>query len=134
MTRKVYKTAQGKTVDLGALQLQNEHVRAVGNMPVNARGDLLDSRNRAIDSRNQQVARDYRKQITNVNDGQVHSSRHSTPRAEIPVPPEDFEDNFVKPADSPEPTVGLAGAIARARSIKQEPLPTPNAKTGVKKI
>ena len=62
MTRKVYRTAQGKLVDLGALQLQNEHVRAVGNMSVNARGDLLDSRNRPIASKNSQVARQYSKQ------------------------------------------------------------------------
>ena len=45
MTRKVYRTANGKMVDLGALQLQNENVRAVGNMGVNARGDIIDSGN-----------------------------------------------------------------------------------------
>ena len=41
MTTKVYRTAKGKPVDLGALRLQNENVRAVGNMNVNARGDKL---------------------------------------------------------------------------------------------
>ena len=51
MTRKTYKTAQGKTIDLGALLLQNEQVRAVGNMNVNARGDLLDGSNRVIEQK-----------------------------------------------------------------------------------
>lgn len=133
MTRKIYRTAQGKMVDLGALQLQNEEVRAVGNMGVNARGDLIDSFNRPIDSRNQQVARQYKKQTTNVSDDQVYSSKKSQPAAavEIPTPPEDFEDDFVKTEDTA--SVGLAGAIARARQVKQEPLPTPG-KTGIKKI
>jgi hypothetical protein len=121
MTRKVYRTAQGKTVDIGALQLQNENVRAVGNMPVNARGDLLDANGRPIDTRNQQVSRQYTKQTsTNVSDDQVFSSRKTqiTPDVTeiiVPVPPEDFEDSFVK---TPESTTGLAGAITRAKSIK----------------
>jgi O-6-methylguanine DNA methyltransferase len=32
MTAKVYTTAQGRKIDLGALQAQNENVRAVGNI------------------------------------------------------------------------------------------------------
>jgi hypothetical protein len=62
MTRKIYKSAMGKTVDMGALILQNEQVRAVGNMGVNAAGDLVDSNNQVIDSRNRQVQRQYNKQ------------------------------------------------------------------------
>lgn len=62
MTRKVYKSAMGKTVDLGALILQNEQVRAVGNMGVNAAGDVVDSNNQVIDQRNRQVQRQYNKQ------------------------------------------------------------------------
>lgn len=41
MTQKVYKTANGKVVDLGAIILQNESTLAVGNMGVNARGDKV---------------------------------------------------------------------------------------------
>ena len=67
MTRKTYRSAQGKVVDLGALQLQNEGVRAVGNMNVNARGDTIGSDNTVIDQRNRRVQRQYQKQ-TNVSD------------------------------------------------------------------
>ena len=63
MTRKVYKTAMGKTVDMGTLILQNEQVKAVGNMGVNAAGDLVDSTNQVIDTRARQVQRQYKKQI-----------------------------------------------------------------------
>lgn len=133
MTRKIYRTAQGKMVDLGSLQLRNENVRAVGNMKVNARGDLIDSNNRSISSRNKQVARQYRKQTTNTSDSPVAATLAD---AQIPVPPEDFEDDFDRtvmstPPAAPAPAVeatpagGLAAAIAKARQVKQEPLKTP---------
>lgn len=67
MTRKIYKTAQGKTVDMGALILQNEQVRAVGNMGVNAAGDMIDSNNQVINQRNRQVQRQYNKQTDPTN-------------------------------------------------------------------
>lgn len=63
MTQKVYKTANGKTLDLGALMLKNENVRAVGNMKVNARGDVIDDMNNVIDPKTQQVNRQYNKQV-----------------------------------------------------------------------
>lgn len=156
MTRKIYRTAQGRMVDLGALQLQNEHVRAVGNMKVNARGDRVDSNNRAIESRNQQVGRQYRRQVTNTSDMPVSAT---APAAEIPPAPEDFQNDFVKAAPVPRPAAtpaparanpavataadvtpgqGLAAAIARARQVQQEPLKTPRQVAqltpGVRKI
>jgi len=158
MTRKIYRSAQGKTVDLGALQLKNENVRAVGNQKVNARGDLIDSNNHPIVSRNQQVAKQYRRQTTNTKDSPIPSSAADI---KIPTPPEDFEDDFVrppepevkpaakpvtrpattasKPSTAPEaPGQGLAAAIARARQIKQEPIKNPVApeskSSGLKKI
>lgn len=151
MTRKVYRTAQGRMVDLGALQLQNEHVRAVGNMKVNARGDRIDSNNRPIESRNQQVSRQYRRQVSNTSDMPVSATAQE---AQIPAAPEDFQDDFVrkeqpKPVAKPnapqsatpadvQPGQGLAAAIARARQVKQEPLKTPRQVAqqtpGVRKI
>lgn len=63
MTKQVYKTAQGKTIDMGSLALQNENVRAVGNMKVNARGDFLDDNNNVIRSKTQQMTQQYNQQI-----------------------------------------------------------------------
>ena len=63
MTKQVYKTARGKNIDMGALILQNENVRAVGNMKVNARGDLLDDKGQVITSKTEQVNNQYDKQI-----------------------------------------------------------------------
>ena len=71
MTQKIYKSSRGKTIDMGALRLQNEHVRAVGNMSVNARGDRIDAQGKVIDSKSQQVTRRIQRQ-TNVTEGPVH--------------------------------------------------------------
>jgi hypothetical protein len=43
MSRSV-RSARGRIVDLGALAAQNEKTRAVGNVPMNARGDRLDAK------------------------------------------------------------------------------------------
>ena len=161
MTRKVYKSAMGRDVDLGALLLQNEHVRAVGNMNVNARGDLLDSANKVIDTKNRRVQRQYKK-TTNVSSNvPVHSGTREAKasRIEPDVFPEleqedlapSVEETVIKnpvrtPAPVPTNTVvedlpavggGLAAAIARSRLVKQEKEKTMrerNRESGVKKI
>lgn len=148
MTKRQYRTAQGKIVDLGALQLQNENVRAVGNMGVNARGDLVDHKNRPMSPRTQQVSRQYNRQTTNVNDAPVLASRrHAEVRAdevveEQIVAPEPVVESA--PVAEPAPVEaaptegGLAAAIAKARQIKQEPLKSPRQQAqstpGVRKI
>jgi len=65
MSNKVYRTALGKSVDMGALLLQNEDVRAIGNMGVNAKGDKINKKNDTVSSKTQQVNQVYRKQIRN---------------------------------------------------------------------
>ncbi len=62
MTKEVYRTARGKTVDMGALRLKNEKTRAVGNMKVNARGDQVNDGNQVIKKKTQQVTQQYKKQ------------------------------------------------------------------------
>ena len=113
MTRKVYRTAQGKMVDLGSLQLQNETVRAVGNMGVNARGDIVDSKNSSIASKNRQVAKQYQKQ-TGTSPAPAAQSLNTPAMVVPPPPPEDFDDEFEK-SIPPTATTGLAGAMSRAK-------------------
>lgn len=135
MTRKIYKSAMGKPVDLGALLLQNEQVRAVGNMGVNAAGDLIDSTNRVIDQRNRQVQKQYKRQ-TNVSATPVGTSNLSAKRQQaesansVVADHESFETTDFDPStpitepdpvpESSVPAGGLAAAIARSREVKQE--------------
>ena len=156
--KKTYRTSQGKTIDLGALQLQNEGTRAVGNMGVNARGDKVNPQNTVSESRNSTINRYYKKQTkTNVVDDVVVDSQPNTKKQkqkqknkqEPVAQPAVIKDELAETVQEPEmeETVedtkskklgGLAGAIARAKNIKQEPLKTPRQlaqeKNGVKKI
>lgn len=130
MSRKIYRSAMGKPVDMGALFLQNENTRAVGNMNVNARGDILDSANRVVETKTRQVQRKYRRQ-TNVSSGPV-SSNTVTAKQQVLEPITDTFDDLlpleaepvvhVASAESAEsaPRGGLAAAIARSREVKQE--------------
>jgi len=169
MTKKVYTTAQGKSVDLGAIILQNEHVRAVGNMNVNARGDLLDGSSRVIDQRNQQVTRQMERNTqpapTGVSTQPRHTSsvaaRRAREAAATPAPAPAVVDPVVEApipdpvAEQPVPETpapalrvdrtvvtdqsgGLAGAMARSRTVAQEKLKTQKelvkTKPGVTKL
>lgn len=63
MSKEVYRSANGKIVDMGALRLKNEKTRAVGNMKVNARGDEIDERGRVIRKKTEQVNNQYQRQV-----------------------------------------------------------------------
>lgn len=133
MTNKIYKTAQGKSIDLGTIILKNEHVRAVGNMNVNARGDLLDQANNVIETKPQLVKR-QNSRLTNVSADPIQTSQRKPrpqavvqPEPQIQEPePEVTEVLAEPPAQEVKTTTeytgseGLAGAIARTRQIKQE--------------
>lgn len=63
---KVYQSAQGKMVDMTALAAKNERVRAVGNMNVNTRGDIIDNNDNIINDSSKRVNNVYSKLTQNV--------------------------------------------------------------------
>lgn len=65
MTKDVYRTANGKVVDMGALRLKNEKTRAVGNMKINARGDEINEQGQVIRKKTEQANNQYSHQTTN---------------------------------------------------------------------
>jgi hypothetical protein len=151
MANKMYRTALGKSVDMGSIVSTNETVRAVGNMGVNARGDVIDNKNTSVSSRNTQVNNQYRKQIRNqVVDAPVGTASTNASVKQELVPEETIDGLDTTPVVTEEevaveatPTVvkktsGLASAIAKAREVEQKKLKTPReearGKTGVKKI
>lgn len=60
----VHKTAMGKAVDMSSLSAQHEKTRAVGNMNVNARGDIVDSHNRVIQDNTKRVTATYNNSVS----------------------------------------------------------------------
>jgi hypothetical protein len=63
MPSKKHVTALGVPIDMAALRAKNEKVRAVGNMNVNARGDVIDSNNRVINDNTKRVNTMYNKTV-----------------------------------------------------------------------
>ena len=64
--RKVYKSMQGKTVDMDLLRQKNELTPAVGNARVNARGDELGPGGKIVKTREDVLADYYRDNPVNV--------------------------------------------------------------------
>ena len=59
MTKKIYKTMQGREIDMDALLAKNETMPAVGNVKMNARGDELGAGGKVIRTREEVVSEYY---------------------------------------------------------------------------
>jgi hypothetical protein len=100
--RKVYRSMQGKSIDMDLLRQRNELTPAVGNAKVNARGDELGPGGKIIRPK-EEVLKDYYKSNSGVKDelatkkGQPTAQTESQPTAEeLAEWEEDDEGNFVK--------------------------------------
>ena len=56
--KRMYKTMQGRMVDIEKLRAVNENTRAIGNMSVNARGDVLGTGGYVVKSK-ETIMREY---------------------------------------------------------------------------
>lgn len=59
MTKKIYKSMQGREIDMDALRAKNETTAAVGNVRMNARGDELGPGGTIVRKREDSVAEYY---------------------------------------------------------------------------
>jgi hypothetical protein len=138
---KVYKTAQGKAVDIDALRLANEAEIAVGNMKTNARGDELGPGGVILKNRNQLV-NDYYQSNAVYTKERVETQRQQTQQARSPQPAPTIQadeqpvllDPIIAEQDAemdaqPQLRGKLADAVAKSASVEQKLL-TPRAKQG----
>ena len=97
--RKIYRTANGKNVDLDLLIQRNELTPAVGNARVNARGDELGPGGQIIRKR-EDILKDYYKQSQGVVDEPVKRTEVNQPggatAAEVAEWEEDDDGNFIR--------------------------------------
>lgn len=103
--RKVYKSMQGKTVDIDLLRQRHELTPAVGNVRVNARGDELGKGGEIIKKREEIVNEYYKHQKPMPDEVPVKRSQTSSAepeQTEVEVEDEWVEDedgNFVRKED-----------------------------------
>ena len=81
--RKMYRTMQGRMVDIEKLRASNENVRAVGNMRVNARGDIVGASGQIVKTKEEQMKEYYEAPKGQVSDTRVRNPKESNPQ---PIP------------------------------------------------
>ena len=85
-----YRTAQGRMIDMAALAAANEKTRAVGNMPVNARGDTIDADGNTVVPVTKKVGEKYQKSVMNKQANIIknkNANRYQPQRPAAPTPP-----------------------------------------------
>ena len=84
---KVYKTMQGKVVDMDMLRKRNELTPAVGNAKINARGDELGAGGKIVRKR-EDVVKEY-----------YENSKGVVDQKAVSEPAKDLVDDWVDPDD-----------------------------------
>ena len=88
----IYRTAMGKTVDVGALVAKNEKVRAVGNVKnLNARGDTIDAFGRVIQPATEKINNAYGKTVGNRSANATKTHQKLQPDLPKPSKPDPTE-------------------------------------------
>ena len=129
---KVYRTAQGRELDIEKIKLQHEMVPALGNMRVNARGDQLGPGGRILKTREEIMDDHYAtKREISTNSPKEGPILTRSPRpSDQPIPTSSKRVTEFVPGDAEidsanqtntqskaadEPKGGLARAIKRAQ-------------------
>lgn len=146
---RVVKSAQGKSIDLDKMLLVNEKTIAVGNMKVNARGDLLGAGGEIITGRNQlkdqQYAQWHQQRVHVAQQAQKAAGARPGTNVTPTVPEVDpsgvpFDDPEQQEVVDAQPTGpqmrgSLADSIAKTVTVNQELLdPHPNKPKGPQRI
>jgi hypothetical protein len=150
---RVYKSAKGKMVDMDKVKLANETSIAVGNMKVNARGDLLSTGGQVATGRNAVMDQVYAVNSVpppppyNPGDPTNQFSQESIMAANKAKElhdlatnlvqssnPETVQESDVELTDAPVTRGSLASSVAKTVSVNQQPLPNPKKPTGPSRI
>jgi len=86
--KRMYRTMQGRMVDIEKLRAANESVQAVGNMNVNARGDVLGAGGKILSEKAKVIQKYYEQPRGRVDD---------TPARAKPTPPRRVASEPVQP-------------------------------------
>jgi len=116
--KKMYRTMEGKMVDIEKLRQANESVQAVGNMNVNARGDVLGPGGQVVTPKADVMNKYYEQPKGRVDD---------TPARNRPTPIRKTAPETVAKA---QPTIKTMSPIESkpAPVQKKQPLPQPKSK------
>ena len=118
--KRMYRTMQGRMIDIEKLRGANEDVRAVGNMNVNARGDVLGPGGSIAATKEKVIAKHYEQPRGKVDETPMRS-KPTAPRKVAPAPqpkaveskpaPQPRATRQAKPKTAPAPKKGIDAAL-----------------------
>ena len=98
---KRVKTAKGQILDMAALASKYEKTRAVSNVDVNARGDIIDNRNQVKVPREKISKEFYKNNVPGADTKEVSIKTEEKPE---PVKDEPKEEKVEQPKKESKPT------------------------------
>lgn len=84
--KKMYKTMQGRMVDIDQLRAANESTQAVGNMNVNARGDVLGANGQVVTPKSQVIKKYYEQPKGKASEGPSAITKTPAPQPKVSQP------------------------------------------------
>ena len=97
--KRMYRTMQGRYIDIEKLRGANEDARAVGNMNVNARGDVLSRSGQVVETKQEVVKKYYEMPRGRVDD--TPARMRQTPALQPKAP----QPKVVESKPAPQPRV-----------------------------
>ena len=121
---------QGRMVDIEKLRAANESVQAVGNMNVNARGDMLGPSGKIITPKEQIIKKYYEQPKGMVSDTPIKGKSMPAPKAEPVKTVQKMTPVAAKPA--PKKTVSTQPKKVEVKSVEtSKPKTESTAKSGI---
>ena len=102
--KRMYRTMQGRMVDIEKLRAANESVQAIGNMNVNARGDVLGAGGKIVTPKETIIKKYYEQPKGMVSDTPSRGKPMPAPKKIISAQPKKVEPaSAVKPVETVKP-------------------------------
>jgi hypothetical protein len=128
--KRMYRTMQGRMVDIEKLRAANESTRAVGNMNVNARGDVLGPSGQII-TKKENVMKKYYEQPKGMVDDTPARAKPTPARR---TPPTAQADQQVKVTSQPEVQVMTPMAPSAEPQQEAKKIVTPEVNPESKQV
>ena len=120
--KRMYRTMQGRMVDIEKLRTANESVQAVGNMNVNARGDVLGASGQVVVPKETVIKQYYEQPKGMVSDTPTKNKPTQAPKVE----PVKTVQKMTPVASKPAPTKTVA---PQPKKVETKPVETFKPKT-----
>jgi len=115
--KKMYRSMQGRMIDIEKLRAANEAVQAVGNMNVNAKGDVLGAGGKVVIKKETVMRKYYEQPKGMVSDTPTKNKPTEAPKAE--------------PVKTVQKTAPVASKTSSKKTVASKPKTESTTKKGI---